>query len=62
MTDDAGDAACWLDQVCDLCGGYIEHHGEHRCRQAVDGARSTSEPPPTESPEPAERPVTDLLV
>jgi hypothetical protein len=35
MTDDAGDAACWLDQVCDVCGGFIENRNEHQCRPAV---------------------------
>ena len=31
MTDLGGDAACWLDRVCDLCGAFVED-GDHRCR------------------------------
>ena len=30
-----GDDACWLDRVCDDCGGFIENGGEHTCRVAV---------------------------
>jgi hypothetical protein len=38
--DDAGDSACWLDQVCDVCGGFIENRNEHRCRPAVTSHRA----------------------
>jgi hypothetical protein len=39
--DDAGDAACWLDRVCEDCGGFVEHGSEHRCRRAVAGTDAT---------------------
>jgi hypothetical protein len=34
--DERGDPACWLDQVCDLCGGFIERGHEHVCRQPAE--------------------------
>jgi NAD(P)-dependent dehydrogenase (short-subunit alcohol dehydrogenase family) len=34
---DGGDDACWLDQVCDECGGIREEGRPHECRQAVAG-------------------------
>jgi hypothetical protein len=47
VTDDhTGDAACWLGQVCDVCGGFVDDRSEHQCRQAVDGANASSAPPP----------------
>lgn len=27
-----GDPACWLDRVCDLCGGYLQGGEPHECR------------------------------
>ena len=35
-----GDPACWLDRVCEQCGGLIEGP-EHECRISVE--RSSSE-------------------
>jgi hypothetical protein len=43
--DDAGDAACWLDRVCDVCGGFIDDRREHECRSAVDRSGSAAGPP-----------------
>jgi uncharacterized protein YndB with AHSA1/START domain len=32
--DEGGDAACWLDRICDRCGGFIDAGAPHRCRDA----------------------------
>ncbi len=32
---DGGDAACWLDRVCDGCGRFIEDPATHHCDAAV---------------------------
>jgi hypothetical protein len=32
MSDEGGDPACWLDSVCDQCGGFIDRDEEHVCR------------------------------
>jgi hypothetical protein len=32
---DAGDAACWADQVCDGCGGLLEVGARHVCPAAA---------------------------
>lgn len=34
-TSDGGDDACWLDQVCDACGGFIDAGVDHVCRTPV---------------------------
>lgn len=31
MPDEGGDPACWLDQVCDRCGAFMEAGVVHRC-------------------------------
>ena len=35
MTDEGGDPACWLDQVCDECGAFIEAGVDHECRRST---------------------------
>ena len=38
MDEFSGDPACWLDAVCDRCGGFIEPAQGHRCRAPVTEA------------------------
>jgi hypothetical protein len=33
--DPDGDPACWLDRVCDLCGGFLQGGQPHECRPAA---------------------------
>ena len=40
-----GDPACWLDRVCDLCGGFLQGGEPHECRpSATRAAPSRLEP------------------
>jgi hypothetical protein len=32
--DQGGDPACWLDRVCEECGGFITDAGECACAPA----------------------------
>jgi hypothetical protein len=44
---DGGDAACWLDHVCDDCGRFVDDPATHVCAtQGVD-ARDAPVSPPT---------------
>ena len=29
--DEGGDAVCWIDRVCDVCGGFVEDAVGHDC-------------------------------
>jgi uncharacterized protein len=29
-----GDPACWLDQVCERCGRFVERPDDHECAPA----------------------------
>jgi hypothetical protein len=31
--DGGGDDACWLEQVCERCGGFIDPAEPHVCRE-----------------------------
>jgi len=45
MSDDAGgDDACWLDRVCDRCGGFVDDPAEHRCRPAAAPPDDAAQP------------------
>ena len=33
--DEGGDAACWLDSVCDRCGSLIDKAEPHRCGSLI---------------------------
>ena len=35
VSDEGGDRACWVDQVCEQCGRLVERPGEHRCVRSV---------------------------
>ena len=35
MVDEGGDAACWLQRVCEECGMLVEPGREHRCVRAA---------------------------
>jgi hypothetical protein len=30
-TEEGGDPACWLHQVCEVCGAFIDHGEDHAC-------------------------------
>lgn len=38
---EGGEAACWLDRVCLLCGSFVEGEAAHCCdaQQATSGGR-----------------------
>jgi uncharacterized protein len=40
---DGGDAACWLDHVCDNCGRLIEDPAVHECDAPAE-RRPASQP------------------
>jgi hypothetical protein len=44
VTDEGGDPACWLDSVCDQCGGFIDRDGEHQCRPTTPIGEVEREP------------------
>jgi hypothetical protein len=35
VSDLGGDPACWLDRVCDDCGGFLADDGPHTCRPTI---------------------------
>ena len=41
---EGGDAACWLQLVCERCGGVREEAVPHECRSAVRAATPTRPP------------------
>jgi hypothetical protein len=45
-----GDAACWLDRVCDQCGAFLGADEAHECRRPTGASE-----PPRERPADAER-------
>lgn len=50
--DTVGDPACWLHQVCDMCGALVEREEEHDCGVRI---RKVTHPPPLESDPSEER-------
>jgi hypothetical protein len=48
--DEGGDDACWIEQVCDRCGGFIDPAESHVCRHPVrsrqDSDHQVAEPLP----------------
>ena len=34
-SDMGGDPVCWIDQVCDTCGGFIGRGHDHTCRTSL---------------------------
>lgn len=35
--DEGGDAVCWIDRVCDTCGGFVEDGVPHDCSVRLGG-------------------------
>ena len=35
VVDEGGDAACWLDRVCDDCGAFTDDGHKHECRAPI---------------------------
>jgi hypothetical protein len=42
MSDEGGDPACWLNNVCDRCGSLIADASPHRCRAPISEESATS--------------------
>ena len=36
MSDQGGDPACWLHEVCDTCGALVDDIDRHECEPAHD--------------------------
>jgi hypothetical protein len=52
--DMGGDLACWLHQVCEACGAFVDRDEQHQCPAPstpgpADGVTGTVEPEPTPS-------------
>lgn len=43
MVDEGGDAVCWIDKVCDTCGGFIEDGVVHDCSARIGRAEDPLE-------------------
>jgi hypothetical protein len=43
VSESGGDAACWLERVCDTCGGVITADESHECRRPAERQPSTGD-------------------
>ncbi|MFF8769337.1 hypothetical protein [Kitasatospora sp. NPDC015120] len=50
--DEGGEAACWLDRVCDECGKLRERSGPGPCEHCGADDRRTAGPAEPDAPEP----------
>ena len=46
MTEEGGDAACWLHLVCEQCGEIVEARVLHSCRMVEPPSDETDPVPP----------------
>jgi len=51
--DLGGDPACWLHQVCEVCGAFIDHGEDHVCpvRPGRRDGDNATHPPDTVEPQ-----------
>lgn len=42
MSEEGGEPACWMNNVCDRCGSLIAGASPHRCRDPISEDSATS--------------------